>query len=198
MGREDESLTKVGAASGAVDLRPWRVESSEPVLEERYLEVWRERVTTGSGFSIPDYHLIRSPSWAAAICLTRDRNLVMVRQYRHGHEALSLEFPAGIVEPDEEPLEAARRELIEETGYEAETLTQFWQIRPEPARHRQTAHFAFGKGAVLARPQALDASEEIRVELHPVSCLDQVVAQMAHGLHVAALLWAERTGLLRE
>lgn len=205
MGSDESSSTKLRSAEGAATprapgaptkLRPWQVQSSERVLEERYLEVWRQRVTTGSGFVIPDYHLIRSPSWAAALCLTSDRNLVMVRQYRHGHEGFSLELPAGVVDAGEDPLAAARRELLEETGYESETLEVFWSTRPEPARHRQMAHFACGRRAKLLRPQALDASEDIHVELRPIAELDRILAEMVHGLHVAALLRAERMGLL--
>lgn len=177
-------------------LTPWRTLHSEAAFAGRFLEVHREHVTTGSGFVIPDYHVIRSPSWAAALCVTENQELVMVRQYRHGHEGFSLELPAGVIEPGEDPGLAAARELLEETGYQAETLVPFWQIRPEPARHRQTAYFSFGRRAKLVRPQALDASEDIRVELHPVAELDRIIEEMAHGLHVAALLWAERRGLL--
>lgn len=179
-------------------LTPWKVDTSETVLDERYLKVVRERVTTASGFVIPDYQLVVSPSWAATMCLTDQRELVLVRQYRHGHEGPSLELPAGIVEPGEDPKDAARRELFEETGYEPETLELFWRTRPEPARHRQLAHFAFARGARRTRPQALDASEDILVELHPVASLDRVVDQMVHAVHVAALLLAARRGLLAE
>lgn len=179
-------------------LLPWRVDASETLLKERYLEVVRQRVTTGSGFSIPDYHLIRSPSWAAVVCLTANRDLILVRQYRHGHEAFSLELPAGVVEPGEDPVVTARRELLEETGYDAETIESFWQVRPEPARHRQMAYFSFARCSAQPRAQTLDASEEIRVELHPVAALDRIVSEMVHGIHIAALLLAERRGLFRE
>ncbi len=180
------------------NLTPWKVDTSETVLDERYLKIVRERVTTASGFVIPDYQLVVSPSWAATVCLTDRRELVLVRQYRHGHEGLSLELPAGILEPGEDPKDAARRELFEETGYEPETLELFWQARPEPARHRQLAHFAFARGAQKTRQQALDATEDILVELHPVKDLDRVIDQMVHAVHVAALLLAVRRGLLLE
>lgn len=179
-------------------LRPWKVDMSETVLDERYLKIVRERVTTASGFVIPDYQLVVSPSWAATVCVTDKRELVLVRQYRHGHEGPSLELPAGILEPGEDPKDAARRELFEETGYEPETLELFWQARPEPARHRQLAHFAFARGAKRTRAQALDVTEDILVELHPVEHLDRVLDQMVHAVHVAALLLAVRRGLLVE
>ena len=107
-----------------------------------------------------------------------------------------LELPAGIIEPGEEPLVGASRELREETGFVSNDIAPLWKIRPEPARHSQWAHFAIAQKARRAATQDLDATEDIRVILRPLSSLDAIIEEMVHGVHVAALLLAERKGLL--
>lgn len=179
-----------------MSLKPWEILESEVLLERPYLRVHTEKVRVASGLVIPDYHIIESPSWAGIVCVTEDEELVLVQQYRHGHRGISLELPAGIIEPDEEDLKGAARELEEETGYISDDIQPLWRVRPEPARHDQWAYFAIARGARRASRQNLDATEDIRVVTRPVAELDQVVNEMVHGVHVAALLFAARKGLL--
>lgn len=176
--------------------QPWELLDSELVLDRRWLRIRRDRVRTGTGVVIDEFHVIESAPWAAVVCVTEARELVLVEQYRHGHGGPSLELPAGVIEPGEPALDAARRELREETGYEAAHFEEFWRIRPEPARHEQWAHFALATGARQAATQALDVTEEMTVVRRPLSQLDEVLGEMVHGLHVAALLLAARRGLL--
>lgn len=175
---------------------PWTTLESQLLLDRRWLRVRSDRVRTAAGVVIEEFHVIESVPWAATVCVTEGRELVLVEQYRHGHGGPSLELPAGVLEPAEDPLAAAQRELREETGYEAADWTALWRVRPEPARHEQWAHFAVARGARLGKSQTLDATEDIAVVLVPLAELDEVLTKMVHGLHVAALLLAERRGFL--
>jgi 8-oxo-dGTP pyrophosphatase MutT (NUDIX family) len=120
----------------------------------------------------------------------------LVEQYRHAHGGWSLELPAGVIESGEDPMVAALRELGEETGYGAPHIEPLWTTRPEPARHRQWAHFGVAQGARLERARALDATEDVRVVLRPLRDFDQILAEMVHALHVGALLLALRRGAI--
>jgi 8-oxo-dGTP pyrophosphatase MutT (NUDIX family) len=177
-------------------VKPWKVLEQNIVFDNPYLKVRQERVQLATGAVIDDFHVLQSATWAAAVALTSQRELVLVRQYRHGHGAASLELPAGVMEAGETAEQAAQRELLEETGFSGTAAQHFWTCRPEPARHDQWAHFVFAPQVRKDAGQSLDSTEDIQVELHPIKDLDSVVSEMVHGVHVAALLLAARRGLL--
>jgi len=124
--------------------------------------------------------------------------VVLVRQYRHGFGGPSLELPAGVIEQTETPLDAARRELREESGYEAATLEPLLSLAPEPARNTTRAHFFFARDARRVADLALDSGEELEVLLVPVEELLGLIdaGHIVHGAHIAAILSAWRRGLL--
>jgi len=84
------------------------------------------------GRQAPFYEL-ETPDWVTIIARDKENRFLMVRQFRMGSASLTVEFPAGVVEPDEEPARAAWRELKEETGYEAGSIRLLGKINPNPA-----------------------------------------------------------------
>lgn len=178
-------------------MNPWEVLETELLFDRRYLRVESQRVRLSSGVIIEDFHMIQAPPWVGVLAVTEEQELVLVQQYRHAHGGTSLELPAGIIDVGEEITAAAERELAEETGYAAPEFLPLWQARPEPSRHSQWAHFCIARGARLVGKQALEETEEIRVITRPLRELDAIVSEMVHAAHVAALLLAERRGLLR-
>jgi ADP-ribose pyrophosphatase len=176
----------------------WQVLSETTLIAQRWLEVREQRVRLANGHEIERFHLIKGPNWAGVLCLTEARDVVFVRQYRHGIAGPSLELPAGVLEPAEDPMTAARRELREETGFEATHFEPLLSLAPEPARNSTRAQFFFARGGVRAAAQALDNSEELEVVLVPASELSDLIdgGHVVHGAHLAALLLAMRRGLL--
>ena len=176
----------------------WQVLSDTPLVDQRWLQVREQRVRLANGHEIDRFHLIHSPQWASVVCLTKDRHVVLVRQYRHGFGAASLELPAGVMEPSEEPIDAARRELREETGFEAPHLERLLEVAPEPARNSTRAHFFFARDAERVGELALDSSEELEVLLVPVSEVLELIddGHIVHGAHIGAISTAWRRGLL--
>ena len=123
----------------------------------------------------------------------------MVRQYRHGTKHLSIEFPGGIVERGENPATAIARELLEETGYQADMIVPLGVLSPNPAFMTNRFHAFIAEGCVLTCPQKLDEHEEIEVMLVPEQeAIDMIGAEdMGHALMTATLFfYARYRGLL--
>ena len=179
-------------------LAAWQVLSDTALVSRTWLEVREQRVRLGNGNEIEQFHLVNGPHWTAVLCLTTDRHVVLVRQYRHGFGGASLELPAGVIEPSEAPIDAARRELLEESGFEATTIEPLLSAAPEPSRSTTRAHFFFAQGARAVAAQQLDHSEEMEVVLVPVPELLELIdhGQIVHAAHIAAILSAWRRGLL--
>jgi 8-oxo-dGTP pyrophosphatase MutT (NUDIX family) len=141
--------------------------------------------------------VIESPDWAAILCVTADRQIAIVRQYRHGVGKDSFELPAGALETGEEPLAAAQRELREETGYASERWLPVLTAAVDPARQSGRAHFFCALDAEPVAAPSLDASEDLETLLVSRAELLELVdtGRLVHGLHIAAILTAERRGL---
>lgn len=99
---------------------PWTVlETRDIFAAPPWLKVQSQRVALPDGRVVDDYHRVILPDYAMMFCETEDGRVLVLRQYKHGVGAASLTFPAGTFNPGEDPFDCARRELMEETGYEA-------------------------------------------------------------------------------
>lgn len=144
---------------------------------------------SGIGYS---FFVVESNDWMNVIPITEDGRIVCVRQYRHGTEEISLEIPGGIVDDGESTIEAARRELLEETGYAAEEMVEIGVVAPNPAIQNNRCHSFLAKNARPVREQKLDATEEIHVVLVDPADVPGLIAAgtISHALVVAAFyLW---------
>ncbi|MGH9901890.1 MAG: NUDIX hydrolase, partial [Pyrinomonadaceae bacterium] len=111
----------------------WRRQRSDQVADCRVFQVRRDRSANPRDGREHDFYVIEAPDWINVIPLTADDEVVMIEQYRHGTEEITLEIPGGMVDAGESPREAAARELIEETGYAAREVVELGRTRPNPA-----------------------------------------------------------------
>ena len=179
-------------------MQPWKVLSRKTLLERPWLKVTEECVQLPNGTVIGEFHVLHSPPWAAVIALTPDRQMVLVEQYRHGLGRTSLELPSGVIDQGEQPLQAAQRELREETGYQSQEWESLVELAPEPSRSTHRAHFFIANGVQLLGCAQPEASEVLNVRLLPIDAVvDEVVrGRIDHAAHVGAILLAARRGLL--
>lgn len=179
-------------------MKPWQVLDSKLLIDERWLQLREDRVRLGNGHQIDRFHVIHGPDWASVLCVTDASEVVLVRQYRHGIGALSLELPAGVIEPNETPEEAARRELIEETGYESDDWVSIQSVSTEPARHTTRAHFFCARGARPTKRPAPEDTEVLELVKVPLADLSRLATDgsIIHGVHVGAILVALQRALV--
>lgn len=144
----------------------WKVVESEYIFQRPWLTVRRESLVTHQGKSVPEYYVLEYPTWVNTIAITRDGRFLFVRQYRHGLGREDYELCAGVCDPeDSSPLEAARRELLEETGYGNGEWQQHMVISANPATHTNLTYCYIATNVELLCEQSLDATEELSVHL---------------------------------
>jgi len=168
-------------------VRSWRRLEAETLFRHRLFELRREALEASDRSARREALVLDAPHWVNVVALDRDDELLLVRQWRFGIAAPTLEIPGGMVE-DESPLAAAARELLEETGHRAATWRQLGEVDPNPAflTNRCTTFLATDLER-LGEPEG-DGEEEIRIERAPLAEIPRLVASGAirHSLVIAA------------
>lgn len=173
------------------DAPPWTRLATRSLIEDRWISLRADRLRTADGTVLDPWYVLDYPDWVAAVALTGDDRLVLVRQWRHGAQSWSLELPGGVIDrEDPDPAAAGARELREETGYAAEGWRHLYAGHANPAIQTNRLHVVLGTAARPVAAAAPEPGEDIRVELLPVP---QVLAGIGQGMigqamHVGAIL----------
>ncbi len=170
--------------------RPWKVLQSEYLAQKPWYTVRHERMQLPNGRVIPDYYLYEYPDWINVIARTAEGDFVMVSQYRPGIADTCYEIVAGVMETGETPLEAARRELLEESGFGGGSWRELMTLSANPATQTNWTYSFVAEGVERASVQHLDATEDIDIHLLTVAEVREllVTGAIKQALH-AAPLW---------
>ncbi len=172
------------------ELGHWRELRREPMADCRVFSVERSIAVSPIDGQPHTFHRIQSPNWAQILPITADGHAVFVKQYRHGAQRVTLEIPAGLVDPGEDPAAAALRECLEETGYRAREAISLGVANPNPALFANRQYSYFATDVVLERAVQNTATELTEPVLIPVADLPRMLesGEIDHAL-VAATLW---------
>lgn len=143
----------------------WKVLESRHIIDRPWLRARRDVVELPNGVVYPEYYVLEYPDWINVIAIDRQGRFVMVEQYRHGLGQVEVELCAGAMEPGETPLETARRELAEETGYTGGEWELWTVISGNPSTTNNLTHCFIATGVEPTSTQHLDTTEDIAVRL---------------------------------
>lgn len=164
------------------DLR-WTIESDKPLLHTPVFDVLEQHETAAVGIQ-GDYIAVEAPDWVMVAAEYRG-SFLLVRQWRHAAQCLSLEFPGGVTDGGEDPQEAAYRELQEETGFKAGKMTHLGSVNPNPALFKNHLHVYLAEDLAPTGEQHLDDDELLTYERRPI---DEVLASYGIGEYVHGLM----------
>lgn len=165
----------------------WKTLRSEYLIRRPWLTARRDTVELPTGAVNDEYYVLEYPDWINVIAVTDDGRMVFVRQYRHGIGRTCFEIVAGVMEEGEDPMEAARRELLEETGYSGGEWRELMTLSPNASTCTNITHCYLATGVAKTAGQHLDDTEDIEV------CLfsrDEVKEMLRRGEIVQALMAA--------
>ncbi|MCO6511485.1 MAG: NUDIX hydrolase [Aridibacter famidurans] len=168
----------------------WRINSRKEIADCRVFEVTERRsVEEGTGREA-SFYVIESPDWVNVVPVTDDGKIVLIEQFRHGTEELTLEIPGGMVDEGETPAVCAARELTEETGYVADELVYLGKSRPNPAIQNNWIHHFAAFGCSNDGEQSFDEHEKIAVREVGPDELDRLIerGRITHSLVLAGIL----------
>jgi len=175
----------------SASLRPFPCVGSRQLLETRIFTVHEDQVVSPRNGLIHPVTRLETADWVNMIVITADRQIILVRQWRHGIRGLTLEIPGGMIERGEDPAMAAAREVREETGYRGDDPVKLGVVRPNPAFLGNRCFTYLLENCRLDGDQQLDAGEDIEVVVRPLTEIPDLIArgEIANSLVVAAFWW---------
>jgi ADP-ribose pyrophosphatase len=177
-------------------MRPWEIVESEELLRcDPWVAVHRDRLVLPSG-NTADYFRVDLPDYAMVVPFTRTGTVVLVEGYRPGYNRVALGPPGGMLDRGEEPLSAARRELLEETGYVSDDWKFHGAFTVDGNRECGRMHLFSCRGARRESDVKLDPGEalsvvELRREDLILALADGRVAGLAELASLATVLLGE-------
>lgn len=158
------------------EIAPWRTLRSELIFDHRWYKLRRDHVALPSGQELDDYFVSVRPDVVLVFGVTADQQVLLVRQYKHAAADIFLELPGGVVDEGEPtPLAAARRELLEETGYAADELELLLEATDNPTKDTNRLYFFLARNARRVAEQNLDETENIEVLTVPLTEIEALV-----------------------
>jgi 8-oxo-dGTP pyrophosphatase MutT (NUDIX family) len=173
-------------------LHTWERLAGENVYSCRIFSIRRDRARFSRDQAEHDFHVIESPDWVNIVPITPSGEVVLVRQFRHGIRDYTLEIPGGMVDADDpSPLVAARREMIEESGYDSQRIEPLGSIQPNPAIQSNRCHSFVAYDVERRHSPRFDSTEETEVVLAPLAAIPDLIrgGEITHALVVVAFHW---------
>ena len=170
----------------------WKKLSSTYIHKGPWATLRIDKCEMPSGHIVEDYYVLEYGVWVNAVAITEDNKVLLIHQYRHAVEKVVLEIPGGVVDEGEENVEALRRELLEETGYQFDDFEPICTLYPNPSTSDNMVYSYLARGGKKVQEQSLDDQEEIIVEEYTIEEVKQMLLdnKIVQAMHCSALFFA--------
>lgn len=172
-------------------MEKWKTIDSKYIIQRPWATLRVDKLEMPNGNIKEEYYVLEYPTWVNMVALTEDNQVIFVKQYRHGAGRIMVELPAGVVEENEDPEIAARRELLEETGYAFDDISFVCELFANPATSGNITYTYLLTGGRKVQEQDLDPSEDIEVVLMDLEEAKQFLFdnKIGQALHSSALFY---------
>ena len=179
-------------------IQPWKTLESTMAFDERWYQLRKDRVELPDGNVLDDYYVSVRADIAVVVAVSNEGTVPLVRQYKHGVQSITLEFPAGAFSDEERPLRAAHRELMEETGWTSEAFDAIAVLFDDATKNTSRVHVFVATEAGRTATQRLDGTEQsaglevVEVQLGDLKGLldtGEIAAQSSVAAGYRALSW---------
>jgi 8-oxo-dGTP pyrophosphatase MutT (NUDIX family) len=183
-----------------MEIEKWEKLSTRYLVKEKWATLRVDTCRLQGGAIKDDYYVLEYPDWVNAVAVTEENKIVLVRQYRHSADIISLEIPGGVVDDGEKPEDAIKRELLEETGYSFKTQELIATVYANPATSNNRTFTYLLTGGVKTQEQHLDEHEILNVEEYTLEEAKALVMEnkIAQSLHTNGLFYGlVKLGLIK-
>lgn len=172
----------------------WEKIESKEIADCKVFKVREDRSNNPETDQTAAFYVIENPDWVNIIALTRDDKAVLIEQYRHGTQEITLEIPGGMIDPGEEAGSCAKRELLEETGFSSTELVYLGKSRPNPAIQTNWIYHFLAKDCVKISNTSFDEHESIKTKLVDLATIDDLIESelITHSLVLAGFYRFEK------
>jgi len=173
-------------------IKKWEKVNSEIITENKIFTLWENKCLSPKDGKTYPFLSLDTIDWVNIIPLTKENEVVMIKQYRHGNEEITLEIPGGMTDrEDKSPQESAMRELVEETGYTGDEVIKLGECSPNPAIFNNLLHVYLAKNVEKKYAQNLENTEDIEiVKIHINKIPDLITSgDINHALVITAFYY---------
>jgi len=171
------------------EVQTWKRILSEEIADCRIFQLRRDISVCSDGSDEQHtFYCLECTDWVNIIPITKNKEVVMIEQYRHGIEEITLEIPGGMVDDEEDAQAAALRELLEETGYAPREVVALGKSRPNPAIQNNWVHHFLALDVEQKQQPVFDKTEHTVIRFIPVDEISSLIQdeKITHSLVVAA------------
>ncbi len=174
-------------------VKKWNCVNSQELQSNKVFSTRKDRSVSPVTGEEHDFFVVEAPDWINVVAITKNEGIVLIKQYRHGTQSVTVEIPGGMVDPGENPLDAAVRELLEETGYEAAKWVGIGAVEPNPALQDNKCYTFLALSSHKVKEPNFDETEDIISYTVPIKDIPGLVrkGEITHSLVIAAFYWLE-------